>query len=91
MRLNPLPHSIRRALATAALAARAPAAAPLAALATLGLLAGPAVAQDEGLAGTQSLETITVTGSNIRRVDIETSNPVITIDRAATWCSRCRR
>ncbi|HEV7491071.1 MAG TPA: TonB-dependent receptor plug domain-containing protein, partial [Rhodanobacteraceae bacterium] len=32
---------------------------------------------------TQKLETITVTGSNIRRVDIETSNPVITIDRAA--------
>ena len=31
----------------------------------------------------QQLETITVTGSNIRRVDIETSNPVITIDRAA--------
>ena len=83
MRHNPLPQSIRRALATAALAARAPAAAPLAALATLGLMAGPAAAQDEGLAGTQSLETITVTGSNIRRVDIETSNPVITIDRAA--------
>jgi outer membrane receptor protein involved in Fe transport len=31
----------------------------------------------------QRLETITVTGSNIRRVDIETSNPIITIDRAA--------
>ena len=30
----------------------------------------------------QSLETIVVTGSNIRRVDIETANPVITIDRA---------
>ena len=29
-----------------------------------------------------SLETIVVTGSNIRRVDIETANPVITIDRA---------
>src|SRR6478736_6069432 len=31
----------------------------------------------------QSLETIVVTGSNIRRVDIETSNPVVTIDKAA--------
>src|SRR5512143_2614556 len=31
----------------------------------------------------QSLETIVVTGSNIRRVDIETANPVITIDKAA--------
>src|SRR5262249_43943205 len=31
----------------------------------------------------QSLETIVVTGSNIRRVDIETSNPVITIDKTA--------
>ena len=30
----------------------------------------------------EKLETITVTGSNIRRVDIETANPVITIDRA---------
>ena len=31
----------------------------------------------------QALETIVVTGSNIRRVDIETSNPVVTIDSAA--------
>src|SRR6185295_17388497 len=31
----------------------------------------------------QALDTIVVTGSNIRRVDIETSNPVVTIDRAA--------
>jgi outer membrane receptor protein involved in Fe transport len=31
----------------------------------------------------QALETIVVTGSNIRRVDVETSNPVITIDSAA--------
>lgn len=31
---------------------------------------------------TQSLETIVVTGSNIRRVDIETANPVVTIDAA---------
>ena len=31
----------------------------------------------------QALETIVVTGSNIRRVDIETANPVVTIDKAA--------
>jgi outer membrane receptor protein involved in Fe transport len=31
----------------------------------------------------KTLETITVTGSHIRRVDLETSNPVVTIDRAA--------
>jgi outer membrane receptor protein involved in Fe transport len=31
----------------------------------------------------QNLETIVVTGSNIRRVDIETANPVLTIDHAA--------
>ena len=31
----------------------------------------------------QYFETIVVTGSNIRRVDIETANPVITIERAA--------
>jgi outer membrane receptor protein involved in Fe transport len=53
------------------------------ALAALGLMAAPAIAQDAQDQGSQSLETITVTGSNIRRVDIETSNPVITIDRAA--------
>ena len=43
----------------------------------------PALAQDAQDQSDQKLETITVTGSNIRRVDIETSNPVITIDRAA--------
>lgn len=31
----------------------------------------------------KTLQTITVTGSLIRRVDVETSNPVVTIDRAA--------
>jgi len=38
-------------------------------------------AQDTGSKG-QSLDTIVVTGSNIRRVDIETANPVVTIDHA---------
>ena len=49
--------------------------------AVVGLSAAPVLAQDDDSG--QRLETITVTGSNIRRVDIETSNPVITIDRAA--------
>jgi outer membrane receptor protein involved in Fe transport len=35
----------------------------------------------------QALETIVVTGSNIRRVDIETANPVVTIDRAQIQAS----
>src|SRR3954468_12088392 len=45
----------------------------------------PAIAQDADAASDkgQALDTIVVTGSNIRRVDIETSNPVVTIDRAA--------
>ncbi len=56
----------------------------LTALTTLGLLATPSFAQTAPQdQSNQQLETITVTGSNIRRVDIETSNPVITIDRAA--------
>jgi outer membrane receptor protein involved in Fe transport len=49
-------------------------------------------AQDAGNAAnanpkSQSLETIVVTGSNIRRVDIETANPVVTIDKAAIQAS----
>src|SRR5690349_14355260 len=46
---------------------------------------GAAFAQDAASSQTsntqkpKTLETITVTGSNIRRVDLETSNPVITI------------
>jgi len=52
----------------------------------LGSAASGAVAQnaDQGAdQKSQSLETIVVTGSNIRRVDIETANPVVTIDAAA--------
>jgi outer membrane receptor protein involved in Fe transport len=45
--------------------------------------ANVALAQDAADQKSQSLDTIVVTGSNIRRVDIETSNPVVTIDRAA--------
>jgi outer membrane receptor protein involved in Fe transport len=70
--------AMRAAIATAPQSARS-----AIALAALGLLPSPAIAQDAQDQGSQSLETITVTGSNIRRVDIETSNPVITIDRAA--------
>lgn len=52
--------------------------------AAVGLSAAPVFAQNaQGTdQSSQQLETITVTGSNIRRVDIETSNPVITIDAA---------
>lgn len=57
----------------------------------LGCIATPVLAQDTGATNTnqkdQKLETIVVTGSNIRRVDIETANPVITIDHAAIQAS----
>jgi outer membrane receptor protein involved in Fe transport len=46
-----------------------------------------AVAQQATSQNTESLETIVVTGSNIRRVDIETANPVVTIDRAQIQAS----
>jgi outer membrane receptor protein involved in Fe transport len=83
MRHTLLREAIRRALFTPAGHERAPGSATKAtALAALGLLAGPAIAQDAQDQSNQQLETITVTGSNIRRVDIETSNPVVTIDRA---------
>ncbi len=67
---------------------------------TLGAVAAagaavPAFAQDTGNAAAnpptdkkaQQLETIVVTGSRIRRVDIETANPVFTIDRQAITTS----
>ncbi len=53
----------------------------LGAVATAGTIT--ANAQEAGKAEkSQALETIVVTGSNIRRVDIETANPVVTVDRA---------
>src|ERR1700742_365365 len=86
MRHTLLREAIGRGLA-APFARNASPHARLTALAALGLIATPALAQNapqDAAAGTnQQLETITVTGSNIRRVDIETSNPVVTIDRAA--------
>ena len=80
MRTTLLRDGILRALHAAH--ASAPAAGrSLAAFAALGFVAAPAFAQNAD--DSQKLETITVTGSNIRRVDIETANPVITIDKAA--------
>lgn len=56
-------------------------------------MSGTAFAQDTSSSSTDSanqpakktstLDTVVVTGSNIRRVDLETSNPVQVIDRAA--------
>ncbi len=82
MRHTLLREAIRRVLSAPNGVVR-PGAAGMGALAAMGLLATPAFAQDAQDQDSQKLETITVTGSNIRRVDIETSNPVITIDRAA--------
>jgi outer membrane receptor protein involved in Fe transport len=48
--------------------------------AAVGLSSAPVFAQQD--AGASRLETIVVTGSRIRRVDIESSNPIVTIDRA---------
>jgi len=58
---------------------------PLAGTSLACLAVTPAAAQnaDSGDKKSQNLETIVVTGSNIRRVDMETANPVLTIDHAA--------
>jgi len=48
--------------------------------AAVGLSSVPVFAQSE--AGSDKLETIVVTGSRIRRVDIESASPVFSIDRA---------
>ncbi len=48
--------------------------------------AGTANNADQNQKG-QALETIVVTGSNIRRVDVETANPVITISSAEIQAS----
>jgi iron complex outermembrane receptor protein len=49
--------------------------------------AAPADATSQPAKKTTSLDTVVVTGSNIRRVDLETSNPVQVIDRAAIQAS----
>jgi len=63
---------------------RAPAA-PAAGLAAPQAAAAESKAAASGVPGAadqQGLDTITVTGSNIRRVDVETASPVAPIDRA---------
>jgi outer membrane receptor protein involved in Fe transport len=66
----------------------------LGAVIAVGSTATVAFAQDTSAQGQQAdqskakqLETITVTGSHIRRVDVETSNPVVTIDSTAIRAS----
>ena len=51
------------------------------AAAVVGLPASPAFAQGEE-GSSENLETIVVTGSRIRRADVETAQPVLVIDRA---------
>ena len=51
--------------------------------AVVGLTAAPVFAQSAGGdQGSEKLETIVVTGSRIRRVDLETSSPVVSIGKA---------
>ena len=59
-------------------------------------VSGTALAQDAGSTSTaaqpgankaQTLQTVVVTGSLIRRVDMETANPVVTIDRTQIMAS----
>ena len=47
----------------------------------LSSIAAPALAQQPAPAETDKLETIVVTGSRIRRVDLETASPVFVIDK----------
>ncbi len=47
--------------------------------AAVALTAMPAFAQDQ--TDTQSLETVTVTGSRIRKADVETAQPIVVLDR----------
>lgn len=55
-----------------------------AALTLIGLAAGPLVAyaQDDASESGAKLDTIVVTGSRIRSVDVETAQPLVIIDRA---------
>ncbi|WP_243042002.1 TonB-dependent receptor plug domain-containing protein [Dyella sedimenti] len=48
------------------------------------LIAGPALAQEGGASQSEAkkLETVTVTGSRIRSVDVETSQPIFTVTQA---------
>jgi iron complex outermembrane receptor protein len=53
------------------------------ATAAIGMSAAPVFAQDAGDQDSQKLETITVTGSRIRKADVETAQPIVVLDRAA--------
>ncbi len=53
------------------------------ATAVVGFSAAPVFAQDAQDQGGQQLETVTVTGSRIRKADVETAQPIVVIDRAA--------
>ncbi|MEO8458947.1 MAG: TonB-dependent receptor [Dokdonella sp.] len=50
--------------------------------AVVGLTAAPVLAQDQDASSSEKLETVVVTGSRIRRVDIENASPVFVVDRA---------
>jgi outer membrane receptor protein involved in Fe transport len=75
-----LTSSLPRAVRTALGGSFAGTGAALAALA--GGVALPAFAQDAAPANTDKLETIVVTGSRIRRVDLETASPVFVLDKS---------
>ncbi|MBN8736842.1 MAG: TonB-dependent receptor [Xanthomonadales bacterium] len=73
MSKNPLQRAIQQALSISGVVGAGLA---------LGCIAFPAVAQNTTPAGKQqpqTLQTIVVTGSHIRRVDLETSNPVVAV------------
>ena len=53
------------------------------AAATTGLTTLPAHAQDQTAAPAEEAQTVTVTGTRIRRVDQETANPVFVMDQSA--------
>jgi len=52
------------------------------ATAAVGLTSIPVFAQDNNEQGSERLETIVVTGSRIRRVDVESASPVFSIEKA---------
>ncbi|MEA3150387.1 MAG: iron complex outerrane recepter protein, partial [Gammaproteobacteria bacterium] len=55
----------------------------MSAVATAGVAGMPAAYAQQQTAGDASLEEVVVTGSRIRRVDVETASPVFTLDSAA--------
>jgi iron complex outermembrane receptor protein len=59
----------------------------LGAAATTGLTTLPAHAQEQTAAPEENTQTVTVTGTRIRRVDQETANPVFVMDQSAIQSS----